>query len=381
MTAAVRLSLFYAAFFFATGVQMPFWPVWLASRGLGPAEIGALLAIGQWIRVAANPLVGMLADRARDRRSVMLLLGALGVVGYLLCLPAHGFAALVLPSALIAATTTGLLPLVDAVALAAASRLDYGRVRLWGTVAFIFATLLGGRALQGRSPDVVLYLLLATATVLAASCAALPAAPAARRASRAPAWRFLLDRHFLLFIAATTLIQSSHAVYYAFGTLYWQSLGYADGTIAWLWAEGAIAEVALFYFGAPLVRRLGPHGLLMLGGAGALVRWGATAVATSLPALVVLQPLHALSFAAAHLGAMHFLARAVPPDRAAMAQSLYTAVVNGIGLGVVALGAGALYAAVGGGAYLAMAAMAGVGAVLATRLVRGERYFASTSSE
>jgi PPP family 3-phenylpropionic acid transporter len=137
----------------------------------------------------------------------------------------------------------------------------------------------------------------------------------------------------------------------------------------------------LFYFGAPLVRLFGPHGLMALGGAAALVRWSATAVATSLPALIVLQPLHALSFAAAHLGAVHFLARAVPPERAASAQSLYAAVVNGIGLGIVALGAGALYAAIGGGAYFAMAAMGGVGGVLALRMALSPRYLASMTRE
>ena len=43
--------------------------------------------------------------------------------------------------------------------------------------------------------------------------------------------------------------------------------------------------------------------------------------------------------------------------------------MNGIGLGLVALGAGALYGAVGGGAYFAMAAMGGLGALLAARLI------------
>ena len=379
MTPALRLSLFYAAFFFGTGIQFPFWPVWLASRGLGAAEIGALLAIGQWIRVAANPLMGALADRAADRRRVMALLGALGVVGYLLCVPARGFAALVLPSAVVAATAAALVPLADSMALAAGPglRIDYGRVRLWGTVAFILATLLGGGILEGRSPDIVLYLLLGAAAVTAASCAWLPRVAVARRTVPAP-WLGLLDRRILLFLAAATLIQASHAVYYAFGTLYWQRLGYSDAVIAWLWAEGAIAEVVLFYFGAPLVRRFGPHGLMMLGGGAALVRWSATAVATALPALIVLQPLHALSFAAAHLGAVHFLARSVAPERAASAQSLYAAVVNGIGLGIVSLGAGALYAAVGGSAYFAMAAMGGAGAALAAR---NARYLASTTSE
>jgi PPP family 3-phenylpropionic acid transporter len=99
------------------------------------------------------------------------------------------------------------------------------------------------------------------------------------------------------------------------------------------------------------------------------------------PSLIVLQPLHALSFAATHLGAVQYLARAVPAQRAATAQSLYAAVVNGLGLGLVALGAGALYEAIGGGAYFAMAAMGAAGALLAARLARSARYLASMTSE
>ena len=70
-----------------------------------------------------------------------------------------------------------------------------------------------------------------------------------------------------------------------------------------------------------------------------------------------------------------------PTSASRTAQSLYAAIVNGVGLGVVSLGAGALYAAVGGGAYFAMAAMGGVGGVLAARLARNKRYLASSSSE
>ncbi len=243
-------------------------------------------------------------------------------------------------------------------------------MRLWGTIAFIVATLLGGQVLA-RGADGVLYLLIATLGVTAACCWFLPReAAAARPASPAP-WRDASSRgRHLVFLAAAALIQSSHAVYYAFGTLYWQSLGIADTTIAWLWAEGAITEVALFYFGARLARRCGAAGLMVLGGVGGVVRWGATALVTSTPALMVLQPLHALSFAATHLGAMLYLARAVPPERAAAAQTFYAAITGGIGLGIASLAAGALYGNYGGRAYWAMAVMAAAGAALAGWLAR-----------
>ena len=120
----------------------------------GPAEIGALLAIGQWVKVAANPLTGGLADRSGDPRRFMLLLAAVCVAGYLLCMPAHGFAALTLLNALTAACLA--CDPADrrgaGAGFAAGGKLQYGRVRLWGTLSFILTTLLGRPRARGARP-------------------------------------------------------------------------------------------------------------------------------------------------------------------------------------------------------------------------------------
>ena len=57
----------------------------------------------------------------------------------------------------------------------------------------------------------------------------------------------------------------------------------------------------------------------------------------------LLQTLHAMSFGAAHLAAIHFLTHAVPEDRAATAQGVYAAIVAGLVLGTVTLACGPLY--------------------------------------
>lgn len=369
---ALRLSLFYAAVFLLAGVQLPFWPVWLSARGLSAVEIGTLMAVGQWIKTATTPAIGMLADRSGDRRRIMVLLGAGTVVGFLLCLPAEHFTSLLLLNALTGACLSALIPLGDNAALTAASdgRGDYGRMRLWGTVAFIVATLLGGAALSGRDAAVILHLLIAASGLVLATCAALPPAASRRRASLHLVRGYLLAPRFVGFVAAATLIQASHSVYYAFGTLHWQALGYSSGAIAALWAEGAVAEVALFFWGGPLARRFGAAGLLVLGGSGGAVRWTVTALTDAMPVLALVQLLHALSFAATHLGAMQFLARHMPAEHSATGQTFYSAVVGGLGSGLGSLAAGALYAGVGGSAYLAMTASAAAGAGMAALLVR-----------
>jgi PPP family 3-phenylpropionic acid transporter len=80
--------------------------------------------------------------------------------------------------------------------------------------------------------------------------------------------------------------------------------------------------------------------------------------------------LHALTFGAAHLGAMLHLARTVPANTAASAQAVYAALSAGLGSGLVMLGAGWLYAEFGGRAYLFMAILSALGLAGTARLAR-----------
>ena len=370
---AVRLSLFYAAFFVVIGILVPFWPVWLASRGLGTAEIGVLVAVGISVKVIGNPLMAHIADRHGRRRRLIVLLAAGALAAFALFRMAEGFWAILGVTVAFHFFWSAIMPLGENLTLLTtrAEGLDYGRLRLWGSISFIAAAVLVGRTLVEAPEDLVFWLALAAIAATLAVCTLLPdTRPPPAEVPRFPVLEVLADRTFLAFLAAATLVQGSHAVYYAFGTLHWRSAGYADDVIGWLWAEGVIAEIVLFAAGAGLARRLGPARLIALGGLGAAVRWTATGLSDDLPVLVTVQALHAFTFGAAHLGAMMYIARNVPPSMSATAQSLYSAVVMGLGIGLATTVSGPLYGAFGGGAYLAMAASGAAGGILAFGLAR-----------
>ncbi|MGB8182254.1 MAG: MFS transporter, partial [Stellaceae bacterium] len=286
MSLALRLSLFYGGFFLSAGILLPFWPVWLASRGLTPGEIGVLLAIGQWAKIAATPVTGSLADHSGDPRRVMLVLAVIAVAGFAACFPARSFAALATLNAIAAASLAALLPVGDSLATTGTQlgHLDFGRVRVWGTIAFIVATLLGGRILNGRAADIILVLVTALTALNVGSCLLLPRSATHLGANLAggSAWRLITTPQFLAFLAATTLLAASHSVYYAFGSLYWRAQGFSDTTIAWLWAEGAAAEAVFLYWGARAVTRCGPVPLMALGAASVAVRWTVLAFTSDL---------------------------------------------------------------------------------------------------
>ena len=55
---ARKLGVFYAAFFFFGGVQLPFFPLWLASRGLDARTIGLIIAV-PIVGIAHSPVAGL----------------------------------------------------------------------------------------------------------------------------------------------------------------------------------------------------------------------------------------------------------------------------------------------------------------------------------
>src|SRR3546814_16040655 len=110
-----------------------------------------------------------------------------------------------------------------------------------------------------------------------------------------------------------------------------------------LWTLGVVAEIVLFWTAGRLGRFGSPPFLLALAGIGVILRWPLTAIADTVAAAAILQVLHALTFGAAHLGAMRYLQDNTPPGLEATAQALYYAPLTGALLGGFMPLAGGLY--------------------------------------
>src|SRR5438477_11957708 len=74
---ALKLGLFYAAYFFFGGVQLPFFPLWLEARGLDARTIGLIIAVPALVRIIVTPIVTHQADRRRALKAT-LVAGSIG---------------------------------------------------------------------------------------------------------------------------------------------------------------------------------------------------------------------------------------------------------------------------------------------------------------
>jgi PPP family 3-phenylpropionic acid transporter len=381
---AARVSLLFAAISVIVGTSLPYLPIWLDWAGLDASEIAVITATPLLVRVAVTPVIAFAADRAGDHRKFLVGLSWAGLAGLVALAQSRGFWPILFWTLVFSLAWTTIMPLTETVAMSGvkAAGLDYGRMRLWGSLSFIAASLVGGWVVERLGAGSAIWLVVAGAalTTVAAHALARPiglgrlkAATSPRRLSLAEADGLLGSRTFLIFLVAAGLVQAAHAVFYTFGTLHWRDLGLSTGWSGFLWAISIVAEVALFAYSAAVVRRIGPVELIALGAGAAVVRWLAMGFDPPLALLVPLQLLHALTFSATHIGAIHFIGRAVPETQAGTAQALYASVTGGIAMGGAMLVTGPLYAAYAGRAYWAMAALAAVGLIASLVLLKAKR--------
>src|SRR5207302_6615862 len=114
----------------------------------------AVFAAAIWAKVFVTPALGALADRLGMRRAVMMALAATACVAYAALWPAAGFWPLLALNLVAGMAQSALMPLGDSITLAAVrdEGLDYGRIRVWGSVSFILAAVGSGALLAVSSP-------------------------------------------------------------------------------------------------------------------------------------------------------------------------------------------------------------------------------------
>ncbi len=378
---ATRISLLFAAVFAVGGTQLPYLPVWLDWIGLSAREIAVIAAAPMIVRVAVTPAIAFAADRSGDHRRFLIALAWGGLATILALTQCASFGPVLLLSLLFSIAASTNMALAETVAMrgVTGAGLDYGRMRLWGSLSFIAATFCGGLAVDRLGPPAAVWLVAIGAALTALAAHGLgrigrnsgpTAAPARPRIRLADALGLLRSRFFLTFLLAVGAVQSAHATFYAFGTLHWLAQGISSGWAGALWAIGVGVEIGLMAFSKTAVRRVGATGLIVLGAAASVVRWLAMGLDPPLPALVLLQALHGLTYGATHVGAFYLMADAVAERHAGTAQALYAATTAGIAMGGAMLLSGQLYAAWGGRTYWAMAAIAAAGLAASLALRR-----------
>lgn len=345
-----------ASYFAFIGYLNPYLPLWLKELGFGTLAIGTLVALNSVTRVFAPYAWGWLADHTGQRVQLARIAAsaALVVSLALLLVPrpvAPGFAFLAVVLFALFVNSSALMPLTEA-AIArlvsdARGGVDvgrYGRVRAWGSIGFVVTVFAAGLAFDAWGLDAFAAGVVLLLALVAAACWRLPAARDAGHdeTPAPPLWPVLSQPPVAWFFASLFFMVLAHIALYTFFSLYLDALGYGKRVVGALWALAVGVEIGWLLVQGRWMNAGNLQRWLVACCAVAALRFAGTAAfGASLAALVVLQALHALTFAAHHSACIALINRQFPARLRTRGQALFAVIGYGVPgvLGGVAGGA------------------------------------------
>jgi PPP family 3-phenylpropionic acid transporter len=320
------------------------------------------------VRVLVAPVVALFADRMQERAYVLLWSGGLSLLTAIALFWTDDFSAVLFVYALQGATYAPYLPVVESITISGVRRwgLDYGSTRVWGSIAFIFSTLIGGQVIGAFGGTMVLPLMVigfVLTTLMALYCPRI--GPTRRRGQpldikAPPIGNALRNPQLLLTMIGVSIQQSSHALFYTFASIYWHQIGFSGTQVGILWSVGVTSEVTVFFLSKRLSRRFSAWTLMRFGAAMCVCRWILFPMNLGFLGYFVLQCFHSFTYACVHTGVQRRIVATVQETQEASAQGVYF-FYNGMCLGIATIASGYIYAWLGTSGYYLMALVAAVG--------------------
>ena len=330
-----RLSAYYLFYFGSLGVLVPYWGLYLQSRGFDALAIGQLMATLTGTKIVAPLLWGHLSDRSGQRMPLVRGATLLAMLVFVAVFLADGFWTMAAAMILFSFFWNASLPQMEAVTFnhLGVKVVRYARIRLWGSVGFILVVVGLGLQLEHESLTIVPVWVGALFVALWISTLLIPDSAPERQTGPGPSLRGLLRRaEVQAFLGACFLMQLSHGVYYSFYSIYLRAAGYSSTAVGALWSLGVFAEVLVFLVMHRLLLRFGARQVLLWSLGLAAVRWVLIGAFVDLVWVQILaQTLHLATFGTFHAAAIHLVHHYFRGRTQGRGQALYNSLSFGAG--------------------------------------------------
>jgi PPP family 3-phenylpropionic acid transporter len=213
------------------------------------------------------------------------------------------------------------------------SKAGYGKIRLWGSVGFIFSVLAMGALFDLISIQYFPLLVLMFALVAWLGVVFLKEQRVKSEVEWTDKfWKIIKEPCVIALLFVSLLVQFSHGSYYGFYSIFLSDAGYSKTWIAAFWAIGVIAEIVVFLYMVPLFKHQSAKWLLMLSLWLTLIRWVLIPlVVESLALLFLAQLLHAASYGLFHAAAIYLIDDIFTGKNQSRGQAVYASVSHGLG--------------------------------------------------
>ncbi|MGF7047792.1 PPP family 3-phenylpropionic acid transporter [Paenibacillus sp. DS2015] len=374
MKSAAPVKMFNFLYFALLALFIPFLPVFLDNQGLSPSQIGFIVGTGGFITIFAQPLWGMISDRTKTIRKVLLflLIGAT-IVGYFL-FDSTSYGMLILFAMLVYFFLMPIDPLTESLNFRVSEGLgiSYGSIRTYGALGYGVMSLVTGYLMSYFGAHSLALTFAGIGICCFIVILRIPDAPVTSKPVTIEGLkRFLSNRETLLFLLLVFISSIPARMNDTFLGVYIRELGGSTELVGQSFFLAAACEIVVFALSFWWLRPGKELLIITISGAFYFIRFFLSAWITDPHLLAYLQILQLLTFPVFYSAAIQYLYRIVPKEWRATGQTVLALLFFGISSIIASFVGGAVYEAFGAHTmYLSVSAMSFVGMLFGFLLFR-----------
>lgn len=374
MRSSVTVKSFNFLFFALLSMFIPFLPLYFSEQGLNESQIGTIVGIGGFVTLIAQPLWGMISDRTRTIRKVLLILVlCTSVTGYLLYSTDH-YALIIVFVMLTYFFLMPIDPLTESLnfRVAESAGISYGSLRTFGALGYAVMSLLAGYLMTRYGAHSLGYTFAGLGLLSLIVTYFMPDAPVSGKPVTMRSLKsFLSNKETLLFLVLVFISSIPARMNDTFLGLYIKDLGGKPDLLGLAWFLAAGSEIIVFSLSFWWLRKNKELAIISIAGAFYFVRFFISAWITDPNWLAYIQLLQIMTFPVFYTAAIQYLYSIVPVEWRATGQTVLALLFFGVSGILASFAGGALYQAFGGKTmYLTISAMSFIGMLFGIFLYR-----------
>ncbi|MBT2601877.1 MULTISPECIES: MFS transporter [Bacillaceae] len=374
MKAIRLLKSFNFLYFGLLAIFIPFLPVYLADQGLRPAQIGFIIGTGGFVTLITQPLWGMISDKTRTIRKVLLLLIFFSsVIGYFLY-DSSSYLQLILFAMLLYFFLMPIDPLTESLnfTMAEKSGISYGSIRTYGALGYAVISLITGYVMSYFGANSLAFLFAGIGLISFIVSWMMPDAPVSGKPVTLSSLKhFFSNKETLLFLLLVFICAVPARMNDTFLGVYIRELGGSAKLVGLTWFLAAGSEIVVFALSFWWLRKGKEIIIISFAAAFFFIRYFVSAWITDPQLLAYLQVMQLLTFPIFYSAAIQYLYRIVPVEWRATGQTVLALLFFGVSGIIASYIGGAIYGAYGGKTlYLFISSISFIGMVFALVLYR-----------
>lgn len=326
------MSAHYFLYFGVMGIFLPYFNLYCFHLGFDGFQIGILSAMRSMSMVLFPVFWSMAADRFQIRRGIFILCSFSAAIIWTAFLFTADFRMILIISILYGVFYSPMISFMEAFTMdiLGKEKSSYGKVRAWGTIAFILISGGMGKIIDLYSVSLIIVMIPAGSLLQAVLSPGVPRVPGSEKKYGNP--DFLFKARPIVFLFCAFLMLVSHGTYYGFFSIHLETLGYSKTFIGLAWALASVAEIGVMMSSARIFRKFAIEKVLLFSFGAAVLRWFILSKAQSPWLILASQGLHAITYGAFHIASILNMDRMSPDQSKTLGQSVNNAVTYGLGM-------------------------------------------------